>query len=29
MCIRDSNDDVQGVFANFDIPDSILEGIDA
>ena len=25
----DDNDDVQGVFANFDIPDSILEEIDA
>ena len=25
----EDNDDVQGVFANFDIPDSILEGIDA
>ena len=25
----EDNDDVQGVFANFDIPDSILEGIEA
>jgi transcriptional/translational regulatory protein YebC/TACO1 len=25
----EDNDDVQGVFANFDIPDDILEGIDA
>jgi transcriptional/translational regulatory protein YebC/TACO1 len=27
--ILDDNDDVQDVYANFDIPDSILESIEA
>jgi transcriptional/translational regulatory protein YebC/TACO1 len=27
--VLDDNDDVQDVYANFDIPDSILESIDA
>ena len=32
LCLIDAleeNDDVQDVYANFDIPDNILEGIEA
>ena len=29
MCIRDSNEDVQEVFANFDVDDAVLEKLNA